>query len=540
MVNLGDAGVGAEHALQGGLTLARLGEAMRGTGRDDAAGQQRVTGTLEGEGAGGSALVRAPDVAAEGQQAGEIVVDVEVTVVGGGAIGRADETVVAGERRPDAVTSAEIEIGVIVAGALGEITEGDGLPDGRRGSGSVAETVVDEEVTAGVIAEVKVAVTPIGQGRADFETAVEEVDILEAAVETEIRRIGHADPTATGAHLTVETILVALNPQRGGVGHPFLVQTVLARVVGDDLAGNDEITVTVERRDVAGAEGEIPRDGGDAGRGVEARFRAGTHRDATSEIIVADGQDGAGSVRRAGTATGSGDLAGDVDAGDAALDDERAAAEARITGVADALDHHRTRARAELGGVRDDDGAAADQQVAGEIIAHIGEDERAVAGLEQTLIARDLGGGGDPRTQGHAYDRLHGSPGRSGQSQRRRAGDLIRIPAGKIQSADRDGFAQRDDIAAADGSGEIRHVIERERAGNRRLITDGGGRAARVEPVEGGGVPGAVAAEAGRGAIGIPEQVRGLGGLGRTDGEERRGDHQRGAREEGTRLRTFH
>ena len=135
--------------MQGGLTLARLGEAMRGTGRDDAAGQQRVTGTLEGERAGGSALVRAPDVAAEGQQAGEVGVDVEVTVVGGGAIGRADETAVAGERRPDAVTSAEIEIGVSVAGALGEITEGDGLPDGRRGSGSVAETVVDEEVTAG-------------------------------------------------------------------------------------------------------------------------------------------------------------------------------------------------------------------------------------------------------------------------------------------------------------------------------------------------------------------------------------------------------
>ena len=519
MVNLGDAGVGAEHALQGGLTLARLGEAMRDTGRDDAAGQQRVTGTLEGEGAGGSALVRAPDVAAEGQQAGEVGVDVEVTVVGGGAIDRADETAVAGERRPDAVTSAEIEIGDIVAGALGEITEGDGLPDGRRGSGSVAETVVDEQIAASVVAEVEVSVAPVVQGRADFETAVDEVDVLGSAVEAKVRRIGHADPTGTSAHLTVETILVALNPERGGVGHPFLVQTILARVVGDDLAGNDEITVAVEHRGAAGAEGEIPRDGGDAGRGVNARFRAGTHRDATGEIIITDGEDGAGSVRRTGTATGSGDLAGDVDAGDAALNDEGAAAEARIAGVADALDHHRTRARAELGGVRDDDGAAADQQVAGEIIADIGEDERAVAGLEQTLIARDLGGGGDPRTQGHAHDRLHGSSGRSGQSQRRSAGDFIRIPARKIQSADRDGFAQRDDIAAADGAGEIGHVIERERAGKRRLITERGGRGARVKPIGGSRIPGAGATETRRPAVGVPEQVRGAGDRRCADGK---------------------
>ena len=37
-----------------------------------------------------------------------------------------------------------------------------------------------------------------------------------------------------------------------------------------------------------------------------------------------------------------------------------------------------------------------------------------------------------------------------------------------------------------------------------------------------------------------PGEVRGLGRLGDTDGEERRGDHQRGARKQGTRLRTFH
>ena len=273
---------------------------------------------------------------------------------------------------------------------------------------------------------------------------------------------------------------------------------------------------------------------------MEARFRAGAHRDATGEVVVADGENGAGSVIRTGTATGSGDLAGDVDAGDAALDDEGAAAEARVAGVADALDHHRTNTRAELGGRSHDHGAAADQQIAGEIIASIGEDERTVASLEQALVARNLGGGGDPRPQGHTHDRLHGSPGRSGQSQRRCAGDFIRIPTRKIQSADRNGFTQRDDIAAADGAGEIRHVIERERAGNGRLITERGGRAARVEPIGRGRIPGAGAAETSDATGGVPEQVRGSRDLGRAHGEKGRRDHERGARKQGTRLRTFH
>ena len=259
LADLRQTGVGAEHALQRGLAQTGLGEAMRGTGRDDAAGQQRVTGTLEGERAGGSALVRPPDVPAEGEQAGEVGVDVEVAEIAGGtAKGGADEVAVAGERSPVAIATAEIVIGDIVATALGEVTEGDGLTDGSRGSGSIAETVVDEQAAADVIAEVEVAVAPVVQGRADFETAVDEVDVLRGAVEAEVGRIGHADPTATSAHLTVETVLIALNPERGGVGHAFLEQTVLTRIVGDDLTGDDEITVAVEQRNVAGAEGKIP------------------------------------------------------------------------------------------------------------------------------------------------------------------------------------------------------------------------------------------------------------------------------------------
>ena len=246
LADLGETGVGAEHALQGGLTETGLGEAMCAARSDDAASQQRVTGTLEGERAG-VGRVRAPEVSAQGQQAGEVGVDVEVAEIAGGtAKGGADEVAVAGESGTVAIATAEIETGVIVAAAFGEITEGDGLPDGRRRSGSVAETVVDEQIAAGVVAEVEVAVAPVVQGRTDFETAVDEVDVLSGAIQAKVRRIGHADPTATGAHLTVETILVALNPERGGVGHPFLVQTILARVVGDDLAGNDEIAVAVE------------------------------------------------------------------------------------------------------------------------------------------------------------------------------------------------------------------------------------------------------------------------------------------------------
>ena len=69
------------------------------------------------------------------------------------------------------------------------------------------------------------------------------------------------------------------------------------------------------------------------------------------------------------------------------MDDERAAAEAGVTRVAETEDTDRRRAEAELAGVRDDEIAAADGDIAREGVTVIRKHQRAVAGLEEAADA---------------------------------------------------------------------------------------------------------------------------------------------------------
>ena len=396
--------------------------------------------------------------------------------------------------------------------------------------------VTDEDVFLGEAVEVVAA---------DFERTPVDIDRQTTGVQAERSGGGDADGAVVDTDTGRQRVLVVLQPQRRAVDHAGLDDTILGVVVIIDPAGDDGVTATEEDQAVAGTEVHVAREGGDAGNGSEAGFApaSAAEADGTGEGIVADGDQHAGAVVGARAATRRAD---DAIEGDAAVDgvrslhDERTPGETRITRAGHTGDGDGANARAQLGRGGDDERATLDEDTTIQRIRVIGQHQRAVTRLDEA------GSTGELRIDRHARTEVDAQRGRVDADRRgereRRAGELVIIArikreAGEDETSDGDVFAQRD---FRSGAREIGDIVGRKREVRGRLIAEGGGRVARVEPVGANAVPDAGAAEAGGGTIGVPEDVRGLGGLGRTDGEESRSDHERGAGKQGTRLRTFH
>ena len=525
----------ARRSLEGEVTGAFLLEAVRdGTGLEDAAGDESVPVTVKAQSAG-RAVALAPEVGGEGEETVTFVANT-------GFIGAtaADEVVEAGERRAETVTAVEGDARV---GAIRiQVAELEDAPDGGAG-----QAVVDEDPTVGVIADEDVLLgEAVEDVTADFERTVVDIDRQATGVQAERTGGGDADRTVVDTDTRRHRVLVVLQPERRAVDHPDFDDTVLRVVVIVDFAGDDSVAATVEVQAVAGTEVHVTREGGDAGNGSEAGFApaSSAESDGAGESIIADGDRRAGAVVGARAATAGAD---DAIEGDAAVDgvwrlhDERTPGETRITRTRHAGDGDGADARAQLGRVGDDERAALDEDAAVQRVRVVRQHQRAVARLDEAR------GAGELRRDRHARTEVDAQRGRIDADRRgerqRRASEFVvitrgEVDAGEDQSTDRDIFAESDFRA---GAREITDIVGREsvvdgrvRAGDRRAGTSVDPRGtSRVQP-------GAGAAGAGRSIIGVPEDVRGLGGLGRADGEKSRCDHERGARKEGTRLRTFH
>ena len=503
-----------------------------GRGLRDAAGDEGVSVATDIQDAVG-AVALTPEVGVEGQQAVAVIIDADIV-----RAAAADEIVEAREGSAEAVTAVQVEPGVITVRV--EVAELEITADGGAVQG-----VVDEEVAVRVVADEDILLgEAVEQVAADFEAAVVEVDRETTGVQTERAGRGHADGAVVDTDAGGEGVLVVLQPERRAVDQAGLDDAVLGVVVIVDLAGDDDVAVTPEDGAVAGAEVDIARKGGDAGDGGEARLLdTAAETDGAGESIAADGDHRAGAVDRARTATARADRTTEGEAVDGvrSLHDERTAAETGAARAGHAGDGDRTDTTAQLGRGSDDEGAGLDEDAAIQRVGVVGQHQRAVTRLDET------GGAGELRRDRHARaevdaQRRRVDARRSGEREAStRQGVIItrgEIDAGEDQSADRDVFAKRDFSARAR---EIADVVGRE------SVVDGRGRAADrragagVDPRRASRIqPGAGAAGARRSIVGVPEDVRGLGGLGRADGEQRGGDHERGTREEGTRLRTFH
>ena len=525
----------ARRALEREVTGAFLLEAVRdGTGLEDATGDESVPVTVNAQHAGRS-IALPPEVGVERQETVTFVANT-------GFLGAtaADEVVEAGERRAETVTAVEGDARV---GAIRiQVAELEDAPDGGAG-----QAVVDEDPTIGVVADEDVLLgEAVEVVAANFERAVVDVDRQATGVETERSGGGDADRTVVDTHAGRHRVLVVLQPQGRAVDHTGLDDTILGVVVIIDPAGDDGVTATEEEQAVAGTEVHVTREGGDAGNGSEAGLApaSAAEADGAGESIVADGDQHAGGVVGARAATRRAD---DAIEGDAAVDgvrslhDERTPGETRITRAGHAGDGDRPDTAAQLGRSRDDERATLDEDTTIQRIRVIGQHQRAVTRLDEA------GNAGELRVDRHARTEVDAQRGRIDADRRgerqRRASEFVvitrgEVDAGEDQSADRDIFAESDFRA---GAREITDIVGREsvvdgrvRAGDRRAGTSVDPRGtSRVQP-------GAGAAGAGRDTVGVPEDVRGLGGLGCADGEESRSDHERGARKEGTRLRTFH
>ena len=287
----------------------------------------------------------------------------------------------------------------------------------------------------------------------------------------------------------------------------------------------------------------ITGEGGRAEHGGETPFPdAAAETDGPGESIVADGDHRTSAIEGPWPAAARADDAIESQSRDdvGGLHDEGTAAVTRTTRARHAGDGDRSDARAQLGRGGDDERAGLDEDAALQSIGVIGQDQCAITRLDEAgstgELRRDRHAGTGVDAQGGRQD-----PGRCGERQSR-SGELVIIArferdAREDQPAERDVRTQRDFSSRAR---EIGDVIGREGVSLGRLIADGGGRVIGIEPVGGSGVPSTRAAEAAGSAVGVPEEVSGLGGPRRTHGEEGRGDHQRGARKQRTRLQTFH
>ena len=521
-------------ALQSQVAPSFLPEDVRDAGvlLQDITRDEEVAVAAEGQTTDG-AVALAPEVGVEGEQA--------VTVVGEGGVvvaAAADEVVEAGERGAEAVAAVEVEVGVDAIRI--KVAELEITADGRTVQG-----MVDEEVTVRVVADEDILLgEAVQQVAADLETAVVEVDGEAAGVVAQGGGGADADGAAVDADAGGEGVLGVLEPERRAVDQAGLDDAVLGVVMVVDLAGDDRVAVAVEDNLVAGAEVHVAAERRDAGHGGEAGGNGrAAEAEGAGEVDVADGDEAAGAVEGARSAARHADRATEGEAADQVrrLDDERAAGVAGAAGVAPAADQDGSRARAELRGVGDDDGAALDEDPAVERVGRVREDEGAVAGLDQAGRARELRTDGRTRA-GLDVDRRRRRTRRCGERQTESVQGVIIArgvgEAGEDEAAERDVLAERDRGA---GTGEVRDIIGGKREVRRGVRAADRGRRAGVHPVRlAGARPRAGAAGAGDVAVGVPEQVGGAGGTRRADGEERRGDHEGGAGERDTRLRTFH
>ena len=522
---------GAEHG-QVTLVFLREGVGRGGVGLEEVTGDEGVAVAANVEASGG-AVALTPEIGVEGEQPVAVVVDAGVV-----AAAAADEVVEAGERGAEAVTAVEVEPGV-TTGCV-EVAESERPADGRTVQG-----MVDQEGAVRVVADVDVLLgEAIQDVAADFESTVVEVDRETTGIQAERAGGGHADGTAVDTDAGGVGILVVLQPERRAVDQADLDDTILGVVVIVDLAGDDRVAVAVEDHLVAGAEVHVAAERRDAGHGGEAGGNGrAAEAEGAGEVDVADGDEAAGAVEGARSAARHADRATEGEAADQVrrLDDERAAGVAGAAGVAPAADQDGSRARAELRGVGDDDGAALDEDPAVQGIGDVGQHQRAIARLDEARRARELRVDRHARTEVDAQGRRRRTR-RCGERQTESVQGVIIArgvgEAGEDEAAERDVLAERDRGA---GTGEVRDIIGGKREVRRGVRAADRGRRAGVHPVRlAGARPRAGAAGAGDVAVGVPEQVGGAGGTRRADGEERRGDHEGGAGERDTRLRTFH
>ena len=229
---------------------------MGGAGGEDIAREDRVAAALEDESAGGGALVGVPDGAVQRQQPVETVVDGEVTEIGGGAGGRADDSSDAGDAGGITAATGEVEIGVIAAGTLRDVGQVDRLVV-QRASGSV----IEDETSGDVIAEmVELAVEGARSVGADLELAVIEVHRLRGRVDAKRSARTDAHGAAVDADILAEAVLVVLEPERRVGKDVGLDQAVGGIIHAADLALEDPVAGAEEDGGVAGVEEEISGD----------------------------------------------------------------------------------------------------------------------------------------------------------------------------------------------------------------------------------------------------------------------------------------
>ena len=241
---------------EGDATGAARAEDMGGAGGEDIAREDRVAAALEDESAGGGALVGVPDGAVQRQQPVETVVDGEVTEIGGGAGGRADDSSDAGDAGGITAATGEVEIGVIAAGTLRDVGQVDRLVV-QRASGSV----IEDETSGDVIAEmVELAVEGARSVGADLELAVIEVHRLGRGVGAEGAAAADAHGAAVDADILAEAVLVVLEPERRVGKDVGLDQAVGGIIHAADLALEDPVAGAEEDGGVAGVEEEITGD----------------------------------------------------------------------------------------------------------------------------------------------------------------------------------------------------------------------------------------------------------------------------------------
>ena len=525
----------ARRSLEGEVTGAFLLEAVRaGTGLEDATGDESVPVTVNAQQAA-RAVALPPEVGVERQETVTFVANTGFT----GATA-ADEVVEAGERRAETVTAVEGDARV---GAIRiQVAELEDAPDGGAG-----QAVVDEDPTVGVIADEDVLLgEAVEDVAADFERTPVDVDREATGVQAERSGGGDADGAVVDTDTGRQRVLVVLQPQRRAVDQADLEDAILRVVVIIDPARDDGVTATEEDQAVAGTEVHVAREGGDAGNGSETGLApaSSAEADGAGESIVADGDQHAGAVVGARAATRRAD---DAIEGDAAVDgvrrlhEERTPGETRITRLRHAGDGDRPDTAAQLGRSRHDERATLDEDAAIQRVRGVGQHQRAVTRLDEARSAGEL------RVDRHACAEVDAQRGRvdadrSGEREARTR-QLVIIArrerdAGEDETADDDVFAESDFRARAR---EISDIVRRGREIRGRRSTRDRSAGTGVDPSGTSQIqPGAGAAGTGRSIIGVPEDVRGLGRLGRTDGEESRSDHQRGARKQGTRLRTFH
>ena len=481
-------------------------------------------------------MVGVPDGAVQRQKPVHRIINGEVAEISGRA-GRTDDAANAGHASGVTAAAGEVEVGDIVAAALGDVGQIDRLVVKRA-----AEGAVEDDASGDVVAEmVKPTIEGARRIGADLELAVVEVHRLGGIIHAKGAAGTHAHGAGVDSDGLAEAVLGVLKPEGRILEDVRLDQAVGRKLHTADLAREDPVAGAEEDLRVASVEERVARDEGVADGGVSAAL-AGGHADgqAAREDVVSDARDAARAVDRSRTTGRDRDLGSDGEArtGRGTGDDETSAGVTRAARAGPAEDGHHVD-RAELRGIRHHQRTTTDGDRVADIVGGAGQHERAVAGLRDAT----LGDEAEIQDRGRAeIDGDIGHDGRRGPGQ----GELVRSRGGEIKTiaqAREDESAESDVPAEFDRPAEAREIsriIRRESGGGGDGIAGGGGEITRVEPVGGRGIPDTGAPESGGVAVSIPEIVRGLGGLGRADGEKRRGDHQRGARKQGTRLRTFH